>query len=288
MSNKKTRKEKSAAQQSANARKAEIKKLEELKEQLKKKLDEQRKEKFKQFNIRNLKFFGNTCNFLAPFVLSAGIAVGVFRLCGGGFPFHTDEIKKYRLYNLDFDTKGYVTMDDEYRTYGILDELKSNSLVVYSPWDEQNGQYIRFKREYNIGTLNSLDLYDAVLNEDYSYIEENVTDFKEEIQTTNRINEEESNDYIIQASLHMLDMEDTLVFSETDLKNIIITIIEVVLGLGVGSIIAWKRDFDYLWEIECINDEYKCTIKKLNSTKEKLEDTNQKILSLSKTKGGRK
>lgn len=287
MSKRKTRKEKIAAQRRAIARKEKIKKLEELKADLEKELREQKKEKFEQFNIRNLKFLGHTCNFLAPFVLSAGITVGVFRLFGGGFPFHTDDITKYRLYNLDFDTKGYVTMDDEYRIFGILDELKSNSLVVYSPWEGQDGQYIRFKREYKIGTLDTLDLYNAVLNEDYSYIEQNVTDYKEEIQTSNRINEDEPNDYIIQASLHMLDKEDTLIFSETDLNNIVITIIEVVLGLGVGSLIAWKRDFEYIWEMQHVNRDYNCTIKSLNSTKEKLEDTNQKILSLTKTKDGR-
>lgn len=287
MSNKKTRKEKIIAQQRDKERREEIKRLEALKAKLEKKLEEQKKEKFKQFNIRNLKIVGNTCNFLAPFVLSAGITVGVFRLFGGGFPFHTDDITKYRLYNLDFDTKGYVTMDDEYRTFGILDELKSNSLVVYSPWEGQDDQYIRFKREYNIGTLDTLDLYNAVLNEDYSYIEQNVTDYKEEIQTSNRINKDEPNDYIIQASLHMLDKEDTLIFSETDLKNIVITIIEVILGVGAGSLIAYFRDFEYIWEMQHVNRDYKCTIKSLNSTKEKLEDTNQKILSLTKTKGGR-
>ena len=288
MSNKKTRKEKIAAQRSANARKEEIKKLEELKADLEKELREQKKEKFEQFNIRNLKFLGHTCNFLAPFVLSAGITVGAFRLFGGGLPFHTDDITKYKTYNLDFDTKGYVTMDEEYRTNRWFDNaVPSNSLVIYSPWEEQNGLYIRFKREYNIGSLISLDLYDAVLNADYGYIEQNITDYKEEIQTSNHINEEEPNDYIFQASLHILDKDDTLVYSETDLKNIIITIIEVILGLGAGSLIAYFRDFEYLWEIESINDDYQWTIRRVNSTKEKLENTNQKILSLTKTKGGR-
>lgn len=288
MSNKKTRKEKIIAQQRDKERREEIKRLEELKASLEKKLEEQKKEKFKQFNIRNLKIVGNTCNFLAPFVLSAGITVGVFRLFGGGLPFHTDDITKYKTYNLDFDTKGYVTMDDEYRTNRWFDDsLPSNSLVIYSPWEEQNGQYTRFKREYDIGTLTSLDLYDAVLNGNYEYVEQNVTDYKEEIQTSNHINEEEPNDYIFQASLHMLDKDDSLVYSETDLKNIIITIIEVILGVGVGSLIAYFRDFEYIWEMQHVNNDYQYIIRRLNSTKEKLEDANQKILSLTKTKGGR-
>lgn len=284
MSKRRTKKKKIAAQRRANARRQEIKKLEELKTTLEAKLEEQEKEKFKQFHIRNLKIVGNTCNFFIPFVLSAGVTVGIFKLFGGGVPFYLDNITKYKVYTLDFDTNAYVKKEDEYI---VLDELESNSLVVYSPWEGQDSQYIRFKREYMIGTLETLDLYNAVLNGDYSYIEQNVTDYKEEIQTSNKINEEEQNDYIINASLNILDKGDTLLFSETDLRNIVITIIEVVLGIGIGGLIAWKRDFDYIFEVQKVNSNYQCIIRSLNSTKEKIEDTNQKILLLSKLIGGR-
>lgn len=292
MSNRKTRKQKIKSEQRRNSeRKVQIRELQKLKEEaelLEKKIQEQKKENFKQLNIRNLKIFGNTCNFIAPFVISTGITVGVFRLFGGGLPFHSDEVVKYKQYDLDFQTSGYVTMDESYRTNRWFDDsLPSNELIIYTPWEFQDGQYVRFKREYDIEKLSTLDLYDAVLDENYEYIKENLKECKEERQVVNSIEETEGNDYFFQASLHMLDKDDVLKYNETDLKNTVITVIELILGLGVGAVIAHLRDFEYLWELERVNDRYRYNIKAIKPMEQELSETKGKILSLSKSKGGK-
>ena len=289
MSNRKTRKQKQQSEQ--RRRKSQIKELQELREkaiQLEKQIAEQKAENFKQLNIRNLKIFGNTCNFVAPFVITAGLTVGVFKMFGGGLPFHTDEITKYKLYNLDYQTNGYVTMEESYRTNGLLDDdLPSNELTIYTPWKYENSQYTRYKREYDIDKLNSLELFNAVLEENYSYIEENLKDYKEEIQTTNRIDETEKMDYFFEASLHMIDKDDTLKYNETDLKNIIVTIIELILELGISGTIAHYRKYNYLWKLERTNQDYNYRIKAIKPMQEELTLTNEKILSLSKIKKGK-
>lgn len=292
MSNRKTRKQKQQSEQRRiKGRKSQIKELQDLREktiQLEKQIAEQRAENFKQLNIRNLKIFGNTCNFVAPFVITAGLTVGVFKMFGGGLPFHTDEITKYKLYDLDYQTNGYVTMDESYRTNGLLDDnLPSNELTIYTPWKYENSQYTRYKREYDIDKLNSLELFNAVLEDDYSYIEENLKDYKEEKQTVNSIDETEKMDYFFEASLHMLDKNDTLKYNETDLKNIVITIVELILGLGIGGTIAYFRDFEYLWELKRTNNDYNYRIKAIKPMQEELALTNEKILSLSRTKKGK-
>lgn len=291
MSNRKTRKQKQKSQQRIQKdRKAQIKELQELKEKailLEKKISAQKLENFKQLNIRNLRVFGNTCNFLAPFVISAGLTVGAFRLFGGGLPFHTDQTVKYKAYNLDYKTSGYVTMDESYRTNRWFDDsLPSNQLIIYTPWEFKDNQYTRFKREYDIDKITTLDLFDAVLEEDYAYITENIKEYKEEIQVANSIEETEGQDYFFEASLHMLDKEDVLRYDETDLKNTIITIIELVLGLGIGGAIAYFRDFEYLWELRDANSDYQYRIKAVKPMEEELKATNEKILSLSRKRGG--
>ena len=291
MSNRKTRKQKQKSQQRMQKdRKTQIKELQELKEKavlLEKKISEQKLENFKQLNIRNLRVFGNTCNFLAPFVISAGLTVGAFRLFGGGLPFHTDQTVKYKAYNLDYKTSGYVTMDESYRTNRWFDDsLPSNQLIIYTPWEFKDNQYTRFKREYDIDKITTLDLFDAVLEEDYAYITENIKEYKEEIQVANSIEETEGQDYFFEASLHMLDKEDVLRYDETDLKNTIITIIELVLGLGIGGAIAYFRDFEYLWELRDANSDYQYRIKAVKPMEEELKATNEKILSLSRKRGG--
>lgn len=289
MSNRKTRKQKQQSEQ--RRRKSQIKELQDLREkaiQLEKQIAEQKAENFKQLNIRNLKIFGNTCNFVAPFVITAGLTVGVFKMFGGGLPFHTDEITKYKLYNLDYQTNGYVTMEESYRTNGLLDDdLPSNELTIYTPWKYENSQYTRYKREYDIDKLNSLELFNAVLEEDYSYIEENLKDYKEEKQTVNSIDETEKMDYFFEASLHMIDKDDTLKYNETDLKNIIVTIIELILELGISGTIAHYRKYNYLWKLERTNQDYNYRIKAIKPMQEELTLTNEKILSLSKIKEGK-
>ena len=290
MSNRKTRKQKILAQKREEIRKTKIKELEELKLkvlELENKISEQKKENFKQFNIRNLKVFANVCNFAAPFVISTGITIGLFKLFGGGFPFHSDEITKYKVYNLDFQTEGNITMDEEYRTDQLFDEsLPDNSLVIYTPWEEQDEQYIRYKREYNLEDTTTLDLYNAVLDEDYNYISLNLKDYQEEKQIVNEINPEEKNGYFMEASLHMFDKEDVLKYDETALKNIVITIIELVLSLGIGGAIAHFRDFDFRYELRQTNEYYAYKIYAIEPLKQELEETNEKILSLLRKKGG--
>lgn len=275
--------------------KSRIKELQYLKEkklQLERQISEQKAENFKKLNIRNLKIFGNTCNFVAPFVITAGLTVGLFKMFGGGLPFHRDEITKYKLYDLDYQTNGYVTMEESYNKKHLLpNDLQSNELTIYTPWKYENNQYTRYKREYDIGKLDSLELFNAVLEEDYSYIEENMKDYKEEIQTVNSIDETEKTDYFFDASLHMLDKNDTLKYTETDLKNIVITTVELIVALGIGTLFAHFRNFDYLYELSRINDDYNYDynyeIELIKLKQEKLALTNEKILSLSRIKEGK-
>lgn len=286
MSNRKTKKQKQQLEQ----RKSRIKELQDLKEkklQLERQISEQKAENFKQLNIRNLKIFGNTCNFVAPFVITAGLTVGLFKMFGGGLPFHRDEVTKYKLYDLDYQSNVYVAMDESYRTDGVFNNLSSNKLTIYTPWKYEDNQYIRYKREYDVDKLSSLELFNAILEEDYSYIEENMKDYKEEIQTVNRIDETEKTDYFFDASLHMLDKNDTLKYNETDSKNISITVTELIFVLGIGALLAHYRNFDYLYELSCINDDYNYEIETIKPMQEELALTNEKILSLSRIKEGK-
>ena len=85
----------------------------------------------------------------------------------------------------------------------------------------------------------------------------------------------------------MLDKEDVLKYDETNLKNIVITIIELVLGLGIGAVAAYLRDFDFLYELRSVNDSYICKVSCIKSMEQELKGINEQILSLSRTKRGK-
>lgn len=267
---------------------AKILELEELKRQilvLEAKLQEQEKENFKQFNIRNLKVFVNTCNFISPFVLSTVLTTGVFFFFGQGLPFYLDKITKYKTYNLDYQTDGNVTITEEYLTYRLIDgDFPASSLVVYTPWEKQDEYYVRFKKEYDIDDrdLKTLDLYNAILDEDYNYVLENLKEYKEEKQVINEIGLKLENDYLFDAELHILDANDILVYNETDSKNIRTTICDLILALGIGSVIAYFRSFNLLDEIGKINSDYSNKITLVKPLKRVLNDTKKKYLSLAR------
>lgn len=287
MSNRRTKKQKIKMEK----RKAEEMRLKELKMlrekaiQLEESIARQKLENFKQLNIQNFRLFQAANKLFAPYVIMAGLTVGAFDLCGGGLPFYKDLIVKYKVYDLNYQTDGDITVDESYRTDRWYNNpLPENQLIIYTPWEYSDNEYIRYKREYDIST-STLDLLDAVLEEDYDYIKNNIKDYKEEIQVINEIEEIEQN-YFFNASLHMFDKSDTLVYRETDLKNTIISLVEIVLGLGIGSLVAYFRDFEYLKEVRKINDEYRSKTEVIKYMKKELVKTNEKILSLSRKTGG--
>lgn len=267
-----------------NEKRKNLKKLKELKKEisvLESQLKEAKKTKVKQFHIRNLKVFANTCNFIAPFVVCSGLTVGLFALFGGGTPIRVDEVTKYKTYNMEYQTNGVINIDEEYKTSRWFDDpLPSNVLTIFTQWELQDNQYVRYKREYKMGTLTTLDLYNAVLEENYDYINNNLKDYDEEKQIINKIYMNEENNYKMKASLHIMNKDDFLKYDETMMKNIVISIIEVILGLGLGSLIAKNRDFDFLYEVKGNNYDYKKYTSVVENTELALEVANKKLLYL--------
>lgn len=268
-----------------------LKELQELKKDisvLELRLKEAKKEKAKQFHIRNLKFFANTCNLVVPFVVCSGITVGLFALFGGGTPFHRDQITKYKTYNIEYQMDGTIDMEEGYKTNSWYDEkLPSNSLTIYTPWSLQDDQYIRIIRTYNLGELTTLDLYYAVLEEDYDYINSNLNDYKEEKQIFNKLNINENNNYEMKASLHIIEKDNFLKYDETLTKNIIITVIELIAGLGLGGLITAFRDFSFLYEVHRNHVTYHNYIDVVETAQLALDVHNQKYLNLTEYLGGK-
>lgn len=282
MNNKMTKKERKIAyNKKIKERKEKIKELEELKlkvSQLESDILFQKKENFKQFNIRNLKVFAQTCNLLAPFVISTEITIGLIKYLGAGYPFYLDDITSYKHYDMDYQTNGELFIEESYKI-GSSD----NSLTIYTPYEHTNEGYVRYKREYKVDGLKTFDLWNAILDENYNYINENLTDYKEEKQTINKISDNQTNDYFIEAKLCIEDKDDILKTKESKKRNITVTIIDLVLGLGIGTAITIYRDFNYLYEINDINERYRFRIKSIKSIEQDLEETNEKILSLIST-----
>lgn len=292
MSRPKTRAEKIMAQKRKIEREEKLRKIEYVKSEIsdiETRIVAQKKKTIKQFHIRNLKIFAHTCNLVTPFVITAGITVGVFNFFSGGLPFHIDTITKEKEFHLDYKTDSYTEMSENYARHRWIDSsLPASSLVIYTPWEKQGEEYIRFKRSYDVDDNLTGTLFNAVMDENYDYIAEILTEYEEETQTTNQINPEETNDYFFEASLHRMDSLDSLKYDETARKNMVITIVEIIITLGIGAVAVCIRDFKFGREVERENSKYQGQVITLHGLEQELQDKKEKLLSLTNNMGGKK
>jgi hypothetical protein len=71
-----------------------------------------------------------------------------------------------------------------------------------------------------------------------------------------------------------------------ELRNIIVTIVDLVLGLGIGYAVAASRYFYLSDELSGVNQTYRQRIKSIDLLVKELNITNDKIHSLSLKNGG--
>jgi len=245
-----------------------------------------KKENLKQFHVRNLKVFKGTCNLLAPFVIMGGIVVGGFKVCNGGFPFYRDNITKYKRYDLEYETDDLINATEGYvRNEWWSDYLPSNFLNICTPWEREEDHYVRYNRNYNVSHDSFFDVYDAIFRKDFEYIEENYEKSEEEKEVSDDF-PGLKNDYFLETELYMLDNNDQLKVPESSTKNVIITIVELVITLGIGGLIVHLRDYDYFDDLQEIKDDYHSNIKSIEYLEEELDEVKKKILTLTVNRGG--
>ena len=282
MAHRKTRKEKIKSQARRAAYFQELNKLKEQQKELEKKVEDDRIAKEKGFHIRNLKIFKDTCNVLLPYVICASISVGGIFLLQGGLPVKRDEIKKAKYTTLNIEEQGESpVLETHYGTYGIwASDLSSSTIILKSPWEEVDGEYIRYKRIYDI-TSNKNEIINLILEKDYKRLFEELSEYKEEIEKANYI-AGENNGYSVEGNIYLRDNKDLITFPESTTKNVVITLLELILTLGIGAAVAWNRYFDYFDSIEGTNYRYHIKIETLERDLVKLEETNEKILALTR------
>lgn len=273
-----TRKEKVKLQKKRKIQQAQLKNLEIQAKALEEKINKQRKENIKNSCIKNLKIFGSFCNYIAPYILAGTITFTGFKVFAGGNPIVKDDIVKYKKYTLSYQTDKEINANETYEeNYWFSDTLPSNELTLYYPWTaNDDGTYSRIIREYNIGPLKTTDLYNAILEQNIDYILETFSDYNEEKETSNYIYDNDG--FIIDASINMFDKEDIIKYSESDLKNILITISEIAITIAAGLIINKVRDFDLSYSVTRIKDRYRIT--SIEPLQNQLNSINNKILSL--------
>lgn len=269
----KNRKNKIRNEQRKLRRQEEILKLEAQLKELQEEKDRRRLNNLKNLGIRNLKIFVHCCNFLAPYVVTAGLAVGGFKLFDGGLPFHKDDVIKYNRIDLNKKSEERINYNEHYAERHWYDDvLPDSSLKIQFPYQEINGCFTRVIRDYDVTATS--ELIAAVLDNDVNRIEELLPKYDEETETTSECHDVDDDSVII-AELHFIDKSQVLSYPESDLKNNIITATEALIVLIVGTLIAHFRKFKIIVSIKDTKELYQLESivsidKEINSTRDQI------------------
>ncbi len=166
--------------------------------------------------IKNLKITGNIALYLTPFVLAGSMAVGMNKLNYGTLPFVRDYQTLKKQVFFDYQEDEY-TLKTTYQDEKA--DIKKNTLTVIYPADLEG--YTELVCDYNVADLENEDtasLQQAILNKDYTYIQQNIKTASMIYEQTNQ--EEKEN--LPQVNTHLeYETQDKIEFYETKEDNIL-------------------------------------------------------------------
>lgn len=175
--------------------------------------------------IRNLKISLRATQLIAPYVLTAGLIAGGFKLLGS-CPFYRD-IHQQNLNTMkEFDNLGNIRYEEQYK-----DLTASDMLYFYGKWEKsKDGFYIRTVEKYEIKELTEEEIKDLFEKEQITLqdiLGAPVSSFQE---SNNNVPEEEiERDNYFQAIIYTENDEDYILVRESSSDNIVLSILYVLL-----------------------------------------------------------
>ena len=245
---------------------------------MKKEIEDLQKE-IKYINLKNLKI-EITKNFkislrsiqcIAPYVLTAGITAGAFKMAGGGFPFYYgDTFQKNSHKMKEIDNLGNIRTEQQYDAF----ENSGNTLYYYSPWQLENDNlYKRNIEIYELKDITEEDILNILQKEELKLSDIFGDPISKKKETKNKISDEElAKNAYFQAVIYSEDENDYIICQETAEENIGTTILYIfmtffleLIPLFIRSDIS-KFNFD-----ECVS-EIKAKYQQIN-----VEDLKRKL-----------
>lgn len=206
-------------------------------QQMKKDIENlENKIKFSKFSnlqirtIRNLKISLRAMQLVAPYVLTAGLIAGGFKLLGS-CPFYRDIQQQNLNIMKEFDSLGNIRYEEQYNEFSG----DSDMLYFYGKWEKSNdGFYTRTVEKYKLKGLTEEEIRGLFEKEKMTLQDILGAPFSSIQESNNNVSEEniEKENYF-QAIIYHEDKEDYIFVRESSSDNILITILYIcVTGLG--------------------------------------------------------
>ena len=251
-------------------------KLEEEIEFIKEELKDIRKKTY----IKNLKISKKVFKRVAPYVLSASIVAGGFKLVGAGLPFYNDNVKKTAEVKSEFDASGRLIKSE--RVYGSYDfEEKINRVIIYGKWN--NVKDNEYEREVLSYKINKKDFANIMSIDDIDNIDFNKLFGKPymHVYETSYDLGDIDNDGFVKIILYSKDKDDYIIVKQGFKENIGTSFGAVAIIFLIYSIIGIYRsnysNFDYRYEVEGIKYRYRDVEKLKKKLKKELKKKREEL-----------
>lgn len=196
-----------------------------------------------------------------PYLINTGIITGLFIWLGLGAPFIRDKVKTPLQNKKTIDSYGNKTVVEKY----TRDSLPVGTLSYTTKWEKnEDGIYERNVETYEMKDLSEETVIDIINNKSLEEI--TLEDIfgnakKKETEKGIELTEEEINKPAsIKASVYSVDKNDVIIAKEDVVSNILVSVFWVFLEIAGGVGIFVARDdltgYSFLWNQECITDEY--------------------------------
>lgn len=190
---------------------------------------------------RNIKISLRYIQWLAPYILTAGIMAYSCKLLGYGLPFYSsDQLKISSRKMKEFDNLGNIRYEQQYDDF----ESKTNTISFYHKWQkDNNGIYTRIIETYKLDDLDESEILNLLTKEAL-----NLSDiFNSPIYTKKETNytpkeEELSKGEYLQVVIYSIDEEDYIIRKETTEENLSVTIIYIAFTALTELFIATVRN----------------------------------------------
>ena len=186
--------------------------------------------------IRNIKLFGNILHLIYPYVIVAGICMGISALCGD-IAYIPQEQLKYGYHEVVMDNRGAVEDKLEYKQ-GMPTE--NGHIYFTSNWQlKADGRYYRKTEDYNISKITIEELEELMKKTNFSLEEAFGAPENETVEVKDKVASEdlENNDYI-KITYKYGDRENFL-YLKQDMGENIKESIWVTVIFGLISAMVW-------------------------------------------------
>lgn len=223
------------------------------------KVNHQKLERIKMNIRKNTKITLRTGRLIAPFIIALGITTAGFSL-GGATPFLTDKEKSNLKTMKELDSLGNIRYEQQYEAF----DNTQNTISFYDTWYQNtDGSYSRKIKIYDFSDI-SEDGIDDILNNNIKSLDDIFGNpIVSKVETKDKLSDEElSSKPSLKIRMYLEDEEDFIYVEQTMNKNILETLIYLLVTILIELIIinvSISSDSyrNYKEDIENIKKKYK-------------------------------